>query len=76
MNLPDWVVSGWEMRIGSIVVVVGGTGAFVANLFHPHDFPTQTEPLLRMVAGAPHWSHLHFLIMTSDNCAKQECFLM
>jgi hypothetical protein len=65
MNSPDSAVDRKEMRVGSVVLLLGGTGAFIANLFHPHDFPTDTEPLLRMVAGAPHWSHLHFVIMIS-----------
>jgi hypothetical protein len=63
MSLPNAGVDRAEMRVGSITLLLGGTGAFVANLFHPHDFPTQAEDLLRFVAARPHWSHLHFLIM-------------
>src|SRR4051812_34284812 len=65
MNSPDSAVDCREMRVGSVVLLLGGSGAFIANLFHPHDFPSETEPLLRMVAGMPHWSHLHFVIMIS-----------
>jgi hypothetical protein len=65
MNLPDPAVDRLEMRVGSVVLFLGGAGAFIANLFHPHDFPTQTEELLRFVAAKPHWSHLHFVIMIS-----------
>lgn len=46
-------------------MLLGGVGGFVANLFHPHDVPHQTEPLLRLLVTAPHWSQLHFLIMLS-----------
>ena len=63
MNSPTYGVDRSEMRVGSVALLLGGTGAFVANLFHPHDFPNQTEPLLRFVAAKPHWSQLHFLIM-------------
>src|SRR6476646_8161124 len=63
MNSPGFAVDRHELRVGSIVLLLGGTGAFIANLFHPHDFPTETEALLRFVAAKPHWSHLHFLIM-------------
>jgi len=53
-----------ELRIGGALLFLGGLGAFIANLFHPT--PThQTEALLRMVAAAPYWSQLHFLIMVS-----------
>jgi hypothetical protein len=45
-------------------MLLGGVGAFVTNLFHPHP-PDQTEALLRMLVAAPHWSQLHFLIMLS-----------
>jgi uncharacterized membrane protein len=65
MNSPDSAVDRREMRVGSVSLLLGGVGAFVANLFHPHDFPNQTEPLLRFVAERPHWSHLHFVIMIS-----------
>src|SRR6476660_9817582 len=65
MNSPDAGVDRSEMRLGSIVVLLGGTGAFIANLFHPHDFPSQAEDLLRFVAAKPHWSQLHFVIMMS-----------
>jgi uncharacterized protein DUF4386 len=65
MKTPDSAPDRWEMKVGSVVLLVGGTAAFIANIFHPHDFPTETEPLLRMVAGMPHWSHLHFVIMIS-----------
>ncbi len=65
MDSPDLAVNGREMRIGSLALVVGGVGAFVSNLFHPHDFPSQAEPLLRFVAAIPYWSRLHFLIMIS-----------
>ncbi len=64
MDTPS-VVDPREMRIGSALLLIGGTGAFIANLFHPHDFPTQAEPLLRFVAAIPYWSRLHFLIMIS-----------
>ena len=63
MNSPASGVDLNEMRIGSAALLLGGSGAFIANLFHPHDFPTETEPLLRFVAAKPHWSQLHFLIM-------------
>lgn len=46
-------------------MLLGGIGGFTANLFHPHDVPRQTEELLRMLAAAPHWSQLHFLVMLS-----------
>src|SRR2546421_8424694 len=52
------------MRVGSIAMLVGGFGAFIANLFHPVP-PGQTEALLRLLVSRPHWSHLHFLIMLS-----------
>jgi uncharacterized protein DUF4386 len=65
MNSPYPNVDRNEMRVGSVVLLIGGIGGFVANIFHPHDFPSETEPLLRMVAQMPHWSHLHFLIMIS-----------
>jgi len=45
-------------------MLVGGLGAFIANLFHPVP-PGQTEALLRLLVSRPHWSHLHFLIMLS-----------
>lgn len=51
------------MRVASIALLLGGIGAFSANLFHPHDVPHQTEPLLRLLVAHPHWSQLHFLIM-------------
>ena len=63
MNSPASGVDRNEMRVGSAALLLGGSGAFIANLFHPHDFPTETEPLLRFVAAKPHWSQLHFLIM-------------
>ena len=63
MNSPASGVDPNEMRVGSAALLLGGSGAFIANLFHPHDFPTETEPLLRFVAAKPHWSQLHFLIM-------------
>ena len=53
-----------ELRIGGVVVFLGGAGGFIANLFHPVPLH-ETEALLRMVAAAPHWSQLHFLIMLS-----------
>lgn len=65
MDSPDSVVDRKELRVGSVVLFLGGTGAFIANLFHPHDFPSQTEALLRFVAARPHWSHLHFMVMIS-----------
>src|SRR5438477_8251394 len=65
MNSLGSSVDRAEMRVGSVVLLLGGVGAFTANLFHPHDFPTQTEGLLRLVAAAPHWSQLHFMIMMS-----------
>src|SRR5438270_10333932 len=65
MNTIDATIAHWEMRFASALLLVGGTAGFVANIFHPHDFPSETEPLLRMVAGMPHWSHLHFVIMIS-----------
>jgi hypothetical protein len=65
MNSPGSGVDRSEMRVGSVALLLGGTGAFVANLFHPHDFPNETEPLLRFVSQRPHWSQLHFLIMMS-----------
>jgi len=63
MNSTGSGIDRSEMRVGSVALLLGGTGAFIANLFHPHDFPNQTEPLLRFVAERPHWSQLHFLIM-------------
>ena len=65
MESPSATVDRAEMRVGSVVMLLGGTGAFIANLFHPHDVPHETEPLLRLLAVSPHWSHLHFLIMLS-----------
>src|SRR5512140_70504 len=65
MDLPESTVDRREMRVGSLALLVGGVGAFVTNLFHPHDFPSQAEPLLRFVAAIPYWSRLHFLIMIS-----------
>jgi hypothetical protein len=65
MEAPNSAVDRREMRVGSAALLVGGVGAFTANLFHPHDFPSQTEPLLRFVAAIHYWSRLHFLIMTS-----------
>jgi hypothetical protein len=53
-----------ELRVGSIAMLLGGVGAFVANIFHPHP-PHETEALLRLLVAAPHWSQLHFLIMLS-----------
>ncbi len=53
------------MRVGSIAMLIGGSGVFVANLFHPHDVPHQTDLLLPMLAAAPHWSQLHFIIVLS-----------
>lgn len=64
MHLPATSVNRAEMRVGSIVMLLGGVGGFIANLFHPHP-PHQTEALLRMLVAAPHWSQLHFLIMLS-----------
>jgi uncharacterized protein DUF4386 len=61
-SLPP--VNRAELRIGGAVVFLGGIGAFIANLFHPSP-PHETEALLRLVAAAPHWSQLHFLIMLS-----------
>ena len=53
-----------ELRVGGALVFLGGVGGFIANLLHPT--PThETEALLRMVADAPHWAQLHFLIMLS-----------
>jgi hypothetical protein len=63
-HLPATSVNRAEMRVGSIVMLLGGVGGFIANLFHPHP-PHQTEALLRMLVAAPHWSQLHFLIMLS-----------
>ena len=65
MDLLNSSVNCREMRVGSVALLVGGIGAFVTNLFHPHDFPSQAEPLLRFVAAIPYWSRLHFLIMIS-----------
>jgi hypothetical protein len=65
MDLPVSPVNRHEMRIGSVALLVGGVGAFTANLFHPHDFPAQAEPLLRFVGAIPYWSRLHFSIMVS-----------
>ena len=65
MDMPASAVNRTELRVGSAVVLLGGIGGFIANLFHPHDVPHQTEALLRMVAAAKHWSQLHFLIMLS-----------
>src|SRR5205085_5782452 len=65
MQPPIPVVDRAELRVGSIAMLLGGIGAFVTNLLHPHDVPHQTEPLLRMLIAAPHWSQLHFLIMLS-----------
>src|SRR3954470_19376594 len=65
MNSPHSGVDRSEMRVGSVALLLGGTGGFVANLFHPHDFPNETEPLLRFVSERAHWSQLHFLIMIS-----------
>jgi hypothetical protein len=64
MHLPATAVNRAEMRIGSIAMLLGGVGGFVASLFHPHP-PHQTEALLRLLVAAPHWSQLHFLIMLS-----------
>jgi hypothetical protein len=61
-NLPT--VNQAELRVGSIAMLLGGVGAFVANIFHPHP-PHETEALLRLLVAAPHWSQLHFLIMLS-----------
>jgi hypothetical protein len=61
-NLPT--VNRAELRVGSIAMLLGGVGAFVANIFHPHP-PHETEALLRLLVAAPHWSQLHFLIMLS-----------
>jgi uncharacterized protein DUF4386 len=64
MNSPQPPVNLAELRIAAAFVFLGGVGGFIANLFHPT--PThQTEALLRMVAAAPYWSQLHFLIMIS-----------
>ena len=65
MDVPQSLVNRREMRMASVLLLIGGTGAFIANLFHPHDFPTQAEPLLRFVAAIPYWPRLHFLIMIS-----------
>jgi hypothetical protein len=65
MDLPTAAVDRVEMRVGSVAVLLGGVGGFIASLFHPHDVPHQTEALLRLVAAAKHWSQLHFLIMLS-----------
>jgi uncharacterized protein DUF4386 len=65
MDSPAAVANRAELRVGSVAVLLGGIGGFIANLFHPHDVPHQTEPLLRLVAAAKHWSQLHFLIMLS-----------
>jgi hypothetical protein len=65
MNLPAPAVNRAELRVGSVAMLLGGVGAFIANLFHPHDVPHQTEALLRLIAPAKHWSQLHFLIMLS-----------
>ena len=65
MESPTFAVNRAEMRVGSVVLLLGGVGAFTVNLFHPHDFPSETEPLLRFVAAKPHWSQLHFMIMIS-----------
>jgi len=65
MDNPTFAENRAELRVGSVAVLLGGVGAFIANLFHPHDVPHQTEALLRLVAAAKHWSQLHFLIMLS-----------
>ena len=65
MDSPLATVDRAEMRVGSVVMLLGGIGAFIANLLHPHDVPQQTDPLLRLLVESPHWSHLHFLIMLS-----------
>src|SRR5713226_9694019 len=53
-----------ELRVGSMAMLLGGVGGFVASPFHPHP-PHQTDALLRLLVAAPHWSQLHFLIMLS-----------
>jgi hypothetical protein len=63
MHTPTLAENRAELRVGSVAVLLGGVGLFIANLFHPHDVPHQTEALLRLVAAAKHWSQLHFLIM-------------
>ena len=65
MDNPTFAENRAELRVGSIALLLGGAGAFIANLFHPHDVPHQTEALLRLVAATKHWSQLHFLIMLS-----------
>jgi len=64
MNLPAPLVNRTELRVGSVVIFLGGVGAFVANIFHPSP-PHQTEALLRLLVAHPHWSELHFVIMLS-----------
>src|SRR5258705_3225515 len=64
MNSSLAPVNREELRVGGAAVFLGGVGAFIANLFHPVP-PHETEALLRLVAAAPHWSELHFLIMLS-----------
>jgi len=64
MELHVPTVNRAELRVGSIAMLLGGVGGFVASLFHPHP-PHQTDALLRLLVAAPHWSQLHFLIMLS-----------
>ena len=64
MNLLAPLVNRTELRVGSVVIFLGGVGAFVANIFHPSP-PHQTEALLRLLVAHPHWSELHFVIMLS-----------
>lgn len=54
----------FELRLGGIVVLIGGCGAFVANIFHPSP-PGKTEELIQMLLAHPHWSQLHFVILLS-----------
>src|SRR5215472_16240102 len=64
MNLPAPLVNRTELRVGSVVIFLGGVGAFVANIFHPSP-PHKTEALLRLLVAHPHWSKLNFVIMLS-----------
>ena len=64
MNNSPSPVNRAELRVGGAVLFLGGVGGFIANLFHPVP-PHETEALLRLVAAAPYWSQLHFLIMLS-----------
>ncbi len=54
----------FELRLGGIVVLLGGCGAFVANIFHPSP-PSKTEELIQLLLAHPHWSQLHFVVLLS-----------